>query len=146
MSDGPPGSRMLSLTHSNPQPGFGATATAAEDVGFELDRVVQIDIHVAGSGGVDDLSWFTSDPDLPRAASAIRNGSGVNPMNLASASLPVLGGTWVANLDCTIQGSGVAVLVMRRHPTTRMTPVGEALVRGAILHSESRAHVRGRGI
>lgn len=88
MSDRPPGSRMLNLTHTNPQPGFGAIATASEDVGFELARVVQIDIHVAGSGGVDDLSWFTSERDLPRAASAIRNGSGVNPMNLASASLP----------------------------------------------------------
>ena len=140
VGDGPPGSRMLNLTHTNPQPGFGAIATASEDVGFELARVAQIDIHVAGSGGVDDLSWFTSERDLPRAASAIRNGSGVNPMNLASATLPVLGGTWVANLDCTLQGSGVAVLVVRRHPTTRMTPVGEVLVRGAVLHRESRAH------
>lgn len=47
----------LDLTTLAVQPGFGSNATATEDAGFDPTSVVQIDVNLGGSGGVDDLSW-----------------------------------------------------------------------------------------
>lgn len=57
VTDGPPGKGTLDLTTLANQPGFGSVATASEDVGFNPDDVVRIDVNLGGSGGVDDLSW-----------------------------------------------------------------------------------------
>jgi hypothetical protein len=47
----------LDLTTLAVQPGFGSNATATEDAGFDGTSVVQIDVNLGGSGGVDDLNW-----------------------------------------------------------------------------------------
>jgi hypothetical protein len=57
VTDGPPGYRTLSLTTLANQPGFGSTATASEQAGFDPDAVIRIDVNLGGSGGVDDLTW-----------------------------------------------------------------------------------------
>ncbi len=135
-----PGQGTLDLTALAPQPGFASVATASEDAGFDPVKVVNIDFHMGGSGSIDDLSVCSSDLGLPRASASIRNGHGMNPMNFANASLPILGGTWATNLDCSGMGSGLARLIVRRSPTSLTTLSGELLITGALLHSETRAH------
>ena len=51
------GKKTLDLTTLANQPGFGSTATASEQAGYDPSAVVQIDVHLGGSGAVDDLSW-----------------------------------------------------------------------------------------
>lgn len=55
--DGPPGMGTLDLTTLANQPGYASTVTAVEDPGFDPDAVVQIDVNLGGSGGVDNLTW-----------------------------------------------------------------------------------------
>jgi hypothetical protein len=57
VTDATSGMGTLDLTTLAPQPGFGSIVTAAEDAGFDPDAVVQIDVNLGGSGGVDNLSW-----------------------------------------------------------------------------------------
>jgi hypothetical protein len=52
-----PGWKVLSLTTMAGQIGFATTATASEDAGYDPSAVVNIDVLLGGSGGVDDLSW-----------------------------------------------------------------------------------------
>ncbi len=134
MSDGPPGWKLLDLTDTNGQIGFGSTATAVDDPGFDPTGVLQIDINLAHSGGVDDLSWCETGVAMhPPPSVQRRNGSGVNHVILSSGSLPLIGGTWAANLDCRGFGSGLATLtVCRRATYGTMTPFGEQLIAGAL--------------
>jgi hypothetical protein len=57
VADGGSGLRVLRLDTLDPQPGFRATATAAELVGFAPDRVVRVEVERGGSGAVDDLTF-----------------------------------------------------------------------------------------
>ena len=77
---------------------------------------------------------------LATASVQVRNGSGANPLNLTAVSRPVLGSTWLADLDCTGFGSGLAVLSVRRHadPGT-WSPMGEVLIDGTLLHGTAVA-------
>ncbi len=52
-----PGWKLLDLTTLANQPGFASTVTASQDGGFDPNAVVGIDVHLGGSGGVDDLAW-----------------------------------------------------------------------------------------
>ncbi len=52
-----PGFGLLDLTTMAGQIGFGSTATASEQAGYDSTAVVQLVVTLGGSGGVDDLSW-----------------------------------------------------------------------------------------
>lgn len=111
-----PGQGLLDLTTLVPQAGFGSIATASEAAGFDPTGVVRIDWHLDGSGALDDLALCTT--NLPRAAASVRNGSGANPTLLATASRPVLGSSWSADLDCRAFGDGFATLWVRRQASS----------------------------
>jgi hypothetical protein len=57
VANGGTGLRKLHLTTLAPQPGFTASATAAEQAGFVPSRVVRIEIELASSGAIDDLVY-----------------------------------------------------------------------------------------
>ena len=135
----PPGHRKLNLSTLEPQEGLASTATATQYAGFDPTRVIQLDFVLAGSCGIDDLSLCL--PASGTASMQGRDGSGVNPHSLSSVSLPVLGSAWMATLDCTDQGSGLAVLEIRRRASSGpITPFGEVLVSGPVLERVVRAH------
>ena len=136
------GPHELDLTTLAPQPGNGTPrlATAVETLGFEQARVVRLVVHLTGFGAIDELCFFA--PNLARASATMRNGSGKNPVILASDSRPVLGDAWSATLDCSGTGSGLAVLELRALATSgTLTPFGEVLVDGALLQRTGRAFV-----
>ncbi len=134
-----PGQGTLGLATLDPQPGFGSIATASEAAGFDASDVLRLDVHLGGSGGIDDVSACLS--NQPRAAVTLRNGSGVNPRILTPATPPVLGRTWSANLDCRALGNGLALLAVRRSPTAGvMSPFGEVLIGGHLLHRTVRPY------
>lgn len=138
--DGPAaGVRALDLTTLAPQPGFGATATAAEDPGFDPADVVRVEVVLGGSGAVDDLRFRLADPRSFPATVATRNGSGRNRMILTGLARPVLGSPWAARLDCSRFGEGLASLSFRRRPLlgTR-TLFGELLIAGELLHEATQ--------
>jgi hypothetical protein len=56
-ADGPPGMGTLDLTTLANQPGFGSSASAVEDPGFDSDDVVRVFVVIEGSGGLDNLNW-----------------------------------------------------------------------------------------
>lgn len=131
-----PGQRVLDLTTLLPQEGFAATATAAQDATFEAGNVVRLDVHLAGSGAIDDLTFTPA--GMARACARSRNGSGTNPEILGSASRPVLGLPWHAELDCASFGTGIASVSVRRAACTGpMTPTGEVLVAGPLVLRKS---------
>jgi hypothetical protein len=138
-TDGPPGWMELDLTTTSDQPGFGSTATAVDSAGFTLADVRRIDVHLAGSGAIDGLNWCET-PVLAASAS-VRTGEGGNPSSLSPLTLPVLGQTLATRLDCAAQGSGLAVLELRRQPTSgSMTVYGEPLIQGPLVWRSVRAH------
>lgn len=55
--DGPPGFRTLSLEVLSDQPGFMATATAAETEGFDEDGVVRMEVGLSSSGALDNVRF-----------------------------------------------------------------------------------------
>ena len=66
-------------------------------------------------------------------ANAVRNGSGVNDLCYASTSLPLVGGTWTAEVDASAHaGASLTFLVAHLRPipphSTHMTPWGEILI------------------
>ncbi len=137
-----PGQGVLDLTTLAGQPGFGSSATAVQDVGFDPRGVIRIDVHLDGSGAVDDLLGCST--ALPRAAFAVRTGSHGNPTILGTDSPPVLGTSWSAALDCSSIGDGIAIVVMRALPSSgEMTPYGELLVAGQILSRTTLAFAGG---
>jgi hypothetical protein len=137
-----PGQGVLDLTTLAPQPGFGSTASAVEDPGFAPAEVVRIEVRLDGSGGLDDLSVCLA--SARRASARIRNGTGVNPTILSATSMPVLGTSWEACLDCpSLTGavSGLALLEVRRAGAAgRFSPFGEVLIGGAVVYRTSRAY------
>lgn len=138
---GQPGHGVLDLAALAAQPGFGSVATAQEVVGFDPARVVRLDVHLGGSGGIDDL--VVCGGELAAASALPRNGMGLNPRVMSALSRPVLGQTWSVALDCGRAGlgapSGVAVLELRTLPATgTITPFGEILASGTLLLRASR--------
>jgi FG-GAP repeat protein/VCBS repeat protein len=133
-----PGQGTLDLTTLLAQPGFGSSATAAEAAGFDPSDVVRLDVHLEGSGGLDDLELCSS--SLSRASVSARNGTGVNPTLLGTRARPVLGATWSVDLDCRAFGDGLAILALRRLTASGgRTPFGEVLIGGELLHRAVRA-------
>jgi hypothetical protein len=57
LNDGPPAFRTLDLESLAPQPGFAATATATEDVGFDEDDVVQMTVSFGGAQAKDNFCF-----------------------------------------------------------------------------------------
>lgn len=75
------------------------------------------------------------------AGAASRNGSGVNPLTLASVNPPVLGASWDTTLDCSAHAPGQAVLFVYGSPASGpLTPYGEVLVGGTRLLRRAQAH------
>lgn len=133
---GQPGQRVLDLTTLAPQPGFGSTASAVDEPGFEAGFVVRIDLLLDGSGALDDLAFVLA--DVPRAAVVARDGSS-SRARLRSLSAPALGHGWSAELDCSAFGSGTALLAVRsRALAGRWTPFGEQLIGGPYLFRDAR--------
>jgi hypothetical protein len=94
-------------------------------------------VHLTGYGAVDELSFCV--PALAQASATTRNGSGTNLVILSSDSMPVLGETWCATLDCSGPGSSVAVLELRERATSgRIALSGEVLVEGALIYRRSQ--------
>jgi len=54
---GAPAWRTLDLETLTPQPGFAATATAAEEPGFDAAAVLRIEVELGSSGALDELRW-----------------------------------------------------------------------------------------
>jgi hypothetical protein len=62
--DGPPGIRRLDLTTLTDQPGFASTATASEEPNFDDGAVVLMEIHLGGSGAIDNIEYDATPDDL----------------------------------------------------------------------------------
>lgn len=75
-------------------------------------------------------------------ASALpRNGSGSNPLTLASVNPPRLGASWDASLDCAAHAPGQAFLVVFDSPASGpTTPFGELLVGGSRIFRRVQPH------
>lgn len=133
----------LDLTSLANQPGFASMATATETAGFDGEAVVSVDVHLGGSGAIDNLSWCQARPPAAPSASVLpRNGSGLNEVRLTSGTLPRLGGTWVADLDCDAFGTGLATLTVRSNAIPgHMTLAGEQLVAGPLMYRWSQPFV-----
>jgi hypothetical protein len=128
---GQPGQGTLDLTTLLPQPGFGSIATVTQDDGYDPAFVSRIEVRLDGSGAVDDLALCLVAEAQPRGATQVRNGSGVNPLTLTPGSRPVIGGSWVAYLDCSGHADGLALLAVRAAPLAGVpTAVGELLIGG----------------
>jgi hypothetical protein len=137
ISDATSGKGTLLLSTLDPQPGFGSVATASEDMDFDPAMVVQLDVHLGGSGAVDDVSWCT--PAMPLAHALTRNGSGANRMELTAVSMPRLGATFGVSLGCPGFAGGLAGLAISRRPAAgTFSLAGEVLIAGAVLHAENR--------
>jgi hypothetical protein len=54
---GPPGYGTLNLDTLAPQPGFSTSATAVQDADFDARGVVQMTIHLNGSGAIDNIVY-----------------------------------------------------------------------------------------
>ena len=79
--------------------------------------------------------------ECARASAGVRNGTGTNPLTLASVVPPVLGGTWQASLDCGAHANGPAFLVTRSLPVSgALTSFGEILVGGPLLLRSTLVH------
>jgi hypothetical protein len=62
-------------------------------------------------------------------ASAVRNGSGTNPMTLTESGEPAIGQAWDLSLDCSGHAGGLAQISAYAHPDAgRATVAGELLV------------------
>jgi streptogramin lyase len=142
---GQPGQGTLDLLTLAPQAGFGSVATATETALFEPGDVVRIDVEMGGSGALDDLAWCTPTAGLARALAGVRNGSGSNPLILRNVAMPVLGGNWVAELDCSGHARGNAYLFVFSAPAAGAPhSFGEVLVSGNQRYLAIRGHAGGR--
>ncbi len=64
-SSGPDGYETLDLTTLAPQLGEGgASATAFEDAGFDINSVVELEVIFTGSAGIDNLSFIPEPSSL----------------------------------------------------------------------------------
>jgi hypothetical protein len=77
----------------------------------------------------------------PAASAQTRTGSGSNPSTLASLTLPRLGTSWDASLDCAAHVPGLAYLAVFDAPASGpLTPYGELLVGGVRLLRSFQPH------
>jgi hypothetical protein len=73
--------------------------------------------------------------------SAVRNGSGANPLTLSQASEPVFGTSWTATLDCSGHAPGAALLFGFDRPAAgAFSGFGEVLVTGTRFFLLQAAH------
>lgn len=98
------------------------------------------------------VSYWTEDstelheccPEVTVCASATatpRNGSGSNPLTLASVSPPRIGASFEASLDCSAHAPGLALLLVHASPASgTITPFGELLVGGARVFRAVQPH------
>jgi hypothetical protein len=135
------GTLLLNVTGN--QAGVSASATETTDVGFDPTNVVKMEVRFGSSGACDNVKYC---PSQPKASVASRNGSGVNPDILTTASMPVMGAPWGAYLDCSSYGSGLAMVAVRRSMTANwMSPFGEVLVGGQLVHTSVAPYTGGIG-
>jgi len=132
------GTLLLNATGS--QPGFAANATESTQAGYDDTNVVQIEVRLGSSGAVDNLRCC---PTSPKATVASRNGTGANPGTLSSASLPVIGANWAAQLDCSNFAAGSAIVEVRRQANAGvLSPFGEILIGGERVYRSVRPFTR----
>jgi len=81
---------------------------------------------------------------LSLATSAVRNGSGQNPLTLTQAADPAFASTWSLTLDASGHAPGPAILVGYSQPLAgQATPWGERLVGGTALFQLRALHAGG---
>ena len=131
---------LLSLNASGNQPSGagGPDATESTQAGFDPTDVIKIVVRLGSSGAVDNLIYCV--PGFPRASVTVRNGSGMNPVIFTPSTLPYVGETWHANLDCSAYAHGVAAVTLRQLPTSGVvTLFGEVLVQGPMIVATTQA-------
>jgi hypothetical protein len=103
---------------------LGSSMTALGDLdGDGTPEVAAGDFRDSQAGAGKGAVWI-----LSLSTSAVRNGSGVNPLTLSEAAEPALGVTWNATLDCSGHANGVAFLGGWDRPTSGIfLPAGELL-------------------
>jgi hypothetical protein len=74
-NEGPPGVGTLDLTTLAPQPGFAATATSSETLGYIPGEVVRLEVELGGSGALDNLV-FRREADPSATSGATPAGPG----------------------------------------------------------------------
>ena len=135
------GVRTLDLDALGVQVGETADATETTDPGFDPENILSMEVRFGSSGALDNLKFC---PSSPSAQAIVRNGSGRNARVLTPSSLPILGARFAANMDCSDFGPGLAVIVMRRAAATgSVSPFGEVLVGGLLLHRQAKAYSEG---
>ena len=81
-----------------------------------------------------------ADPQ-PAASVSPRLGSGVNPENLTSDTMPVLGASWDTTLDCSAHAPGLGGFYLKDTPTSGvMLSVGELMVMGKLYYKRFQSH------
>jgi hypothetical protein len=88
-----------------------------------------VDLVTGGPSGFDREIKVDYILGRTAASATVRNGSGINQLCLASTSLPVIGGTWTAEIDTTGHpGATFTVLRGCLNPGQIPYPFGELLV------------------
>ena len=129
----------LSLTATGVQVGDSSNATEVTQAGYDGTKVIKIVVRLGSSGAIDNLHYC---PGLQKASATPRNGSGLNTVTLTPVTMPVLGSTWLADLDCS-NFDGVSIVSVRRKPAVgAMTSAGEVLIAGDVVHRVTHVHAR----
>ena len=93
--------------------------------------------------GVDSGSAYVFTVCTP-ASATLRNGLGINDLDLTNPSTPALGSTWSVDLDCTGHMADMAILYITNQPSSGLTlPLGEILITGNLLLKETILHAGG---
>jgi hypothetical protein len=129
------GSLARSVLISGERGGFGRELEESTSFGYSLAALGDLD----GDGGPDLVVGAYTDEDgadeagavwiVDLDASAVRNGTGVNPSALRQAAEPSVGHYWKLALDCSGHGPGLAYVAGFAAPDPgQLTPAGELLV------------------
>jgi hypothetical protein len=129
------GSVARSVLLSSQRGGFARELEENTGFGYGLAALGDLD----GDGGSDLVVGAYQDEDGADEAgavwivdldtSAVRNGSGVNPLSLSQASEPIVGHDWEIVMDCSAHLRGVASIAGFAAPIQGLlTPLGEVLV------------------
>ncbi len=115
--------------------GFTGPVDPIGAFGFAIASLGDLD----GDGGIELAAGDPNDDAVSEQSgavwvlsldpSAVRNGSGANPLTLSQKEDPRLGADWLASLDCRAHAPGSALLIGSDRPVSGVfVPAGELLV------------------